>query len=153
MKIFSMILTALISNLALAGVTNVKIESMAATGMCMDAQGDHKADGTKVFMYKCHGHENQRWTVTEAEKGESLIVGAGGFCLDVRGTHSFKDGTPVQLWKCHYGGNQRFRVSQDGKIQEVASGKCLLATHEKDGAAIVLDECGKWKHEKWHLTN
>jgi hypothetical protein len=141
------------SSSAFAGGEYYKFESQSARGMCMDAEGDHKVDGDKVMMYKCHGKENQRWTVTTDENGQSAIVGTGGFCLDVRGTHSFKDGTPVQLWKCHFGNNQRFTISGDGQIREVQSGKCLLATHEHDGASIVLDECNHWKHEKWAFNH
>jgi len=141
------------STVVYAGVTNSKIVSQAGETMCFDAQGDHKADGDKVFMYKCHGRENQRWTVSTDDGGGSAIVGTGGFCLDVRGTHSVKDGTPVQLWKCHFGGNQRFKIEADGRIKEVASGKCLMASGEKDGSPIVLDECNKMKHEKWSFKN
>ncbi len=142
----------LLASPAFGAGANLKIVSKAGD-FCMDAKGDKKADGTPVFMYKCHGHENQRWSVTESNDGKSAIVGVGGYCLDVRGAHSKKDGTPIQLWKCHFGDNQRFVVANDGHIKEAASGKCLMGTNEKDGAAIVLDECGSTKGELWSFKN
>ena len=118
----------------------------------MDAQDNKKADGTKVFLFACHGKENQRWTVTtaEAESGGSAIVGTGGYCLDVRG-YSRSAGAPVQLYKCHFGGNQKFVMGRDGTIKEQSSGNCLQATAEKDGAAITLGACTGAPAEKWRL--
>ncbi len=152
---------------------------------CMDAKGDQKGDGTPVFLWRCHGRENQRWTVTHNVDGTSAIVGTGGLCLDVRGNGK-QDGTPVQLWQCHFGANQRFRVFDDGRIQEVASGRCLMVMPEwvgemdhehehegdwerrktwehwhardiehlrfaeRDGAAIVIDDCQPKALQFWH---
>lgn len=163
--------------------TNLTIRSAPGGGQfCMDAAGDRKADGTRVFLYRCHGRENQRWTVTHNADGTSAITGTGGLCLDVRGNGA-RDGTPVQLWQCHFGGNQRFRVFDDGRIQEVATGKCLMvlpewmgdrdhdgdhrwaAEHwrareydrmrfaERDGAPIIIDDCEPRALQFWQLTH
>ncbi len=59
----------------------------------------------------------------------------------MRGTNATANGTPAQLWKCHFGENQRFAMDADGRIKEVRSGKCLIATAAKDGAPLVLDTC------------
>ena len=131
-----------------AGV-GYKIVSSSGS-LCMDAADNKKSDGTKVFLYGCHGRENQRWTVTTAEDGTSAVIGTGGYCLDVRGA-SGAAGTPVQLFKCHFKGNQRFIVGGDGTIKEEASGKCLQATGVKTGAAIVLAACSGSPTEKWKL--
>jgi hypothetical protein len=119
----------------------------------MDARGDKKVDGTQVFMYKCHGKENQRWASTDAGGGKVELVGTGGLCLDVKNASGKKDAKPVELWKCHHGANQQFNIQPDGHIKEVASGKCLMASAEKNGAAIVLDDCGSAKSELWTLVN
>jgi Ricin-type beta-trefoil lectin domain len=129
--------------------TNFKVK-LATADFCMDAEGDHQKDGDKVFLYKCHGKENQRWTLTTETGGGLAVVGTGGFCLDVRGTHSKADGTPVQLWACHFGPNQRFKYENE-HLKEVASGKCLLATDVKNAASIVLDECVNEPNQRWVL--
>ena len=174
--------------------SNLMIRSAPGDGQfCMDAEGNRQANETPVKIYHCHGHENQRWSVTQNVDGTSVITGTGGLCLDVRGD-SRRDGTPVQLWQCHFGPNQRFRIFDDGRIQEVASGKCLMVMprwdhdddghhhgdedrdrdrdrewheimermhhhdwdhlrfEERDGAAIILDECQDRALEFWRLT-
>jgi len=137
---------------AYASGNNVKIVSADGSDFCMDASVDRAGrDGDPVYLYKCHGRENQRWTVTESGDGQSALIGMGGYCLDVRGTHSKADGTPVQLWKCHFGANQRFSLTPTGQLREQASGKCLLVTAVKDRAPIVLDECKNEPGQKWKL--
>ncbi len=183
--------------------TNLMIRSAPSNGrFCLDAQADRKADGTPVLIYQCHGRENQRWTVSRNTDGTSAIVGTGGLCLDVRG-NGRGDGTPVQLWQCHFGANQRFRVLDDGRIQEVGTGKCLMVlpqwtgererdharefdrdrdrdhdrehddagerrrawerwhAHddehlqfvERDGAAVVIDDCDAKARQFWQTTH
>lgn len=133
--------------------TNLTIHSAAGNDeFCLDASIDHREqDGDKVYAYKCHGRENQRWDITHDTNGQSAIVGLGGYCLDVRGAHGRADGTPVELWQCHYGKNQRFVVTPGGEIKEVESGKCLQVMHEKDRAPVVLDACSNAPREKWHF--
>jgi Ricin-type beta-trefoil lectin domain len=124
---------------------------------CMDAKGDRQGDGTPVFLWRCHGRENQRWTVTHNADGTSIVTGTGGLCLDVRGNGS-RDGTPVHLWQCHFGGNQRFRFFDDGRIQEVGTGKCLMVLpqwagerdreHERDEE---FQRKRAW--ERWHARD
>jgi hypothetical protein len=142
---------ALFATLAQANEFGTSLTIRSAPGggqFCMDASGDRQADGTPVFLYRCHGRENQRWTVTRNVDGTSAITGTGGLCLDVRG-HGASDGTPVQLWQCHFGANQRFRVFDDGRIQEVQTGKCLMVLpewigdHDHDGDSRFV-----WEH--WH---
>ncbi len=133
---------------------NLKAVSLSKSGnYCMDAQDNKKADGTRVFLYTCHGRENQRWTVTTAADAGSAIIGTGGYCLDVRGgaSRSAATGTPVQLWKCNFNTNQKFSVEPDGTIKEQATGKCLQASSDKDGAPIVIQACTGAPTEKWRF--
>lgn len=126
----------------------VQIQPRSGDGkFCMDARRDQEADGTPVFIYQCHGSENQRWTISSSVNNQHAIIGTGGYCLDVRGTNATATGTPAQLWKCHFGDNQRFGMDVDGRIREVRSGKCLIATAAKDGAPLVLDKCTNSQQE------
>jgi hypothetical protein len=136
------------------GGTHFTIHSeIGGAHFCMDASLDHGVkDGDPVYVYKCHGRENQRWTVTQSIGGESAIVGTEGFCVDVRGA-SHAPGTPVQLYQCHFRDNQRFMVQQDGHIKEVASGKCLSAQSAGDRAPIVLEPCKPSPNQTWVLEH
>ncbi len=118
---------------------------------CMDASLDHGVkDGDPVYVYKCHGRENQRWTVTQSVGGQSALVGIDGYCADVRGA-SKQSGAPLQLYQCHFGPNQRFQVQPEGHIREESSGKCLAALGAGDRAPIVLDFCQNSPNQRWFL--
>lgn len=148
----SLAASAMFSQLAHANEfgTNFMIASAPGGGQfCMDAAGNGKVDGTPVFLFHCHGRENQRWTITHNVDGSSAITGTGGLCLDVRGGGA-RDGTPVQLWQCHFGGNQRFRVFDDGRIQEVGSGKCLMVMPEWGGGREHEGD-GRWIGERMRM--
>ena len=127
--------------------------SAGADQFCLDAKDNRQNEGTPIFVWRCHGRENQRWTVTRDQDGTSVIVGTGGFCLDVRGQTSRANGTPVQLWRCHFLKNQRLAIAADGSIREAESGKCLQATRVADGAPVVLDTCQNQPTEHWQFAH
>ncbi|MFI5299461.1 MAG: RICIN domain-containing protein [Polyangiales bacterium] len=136
--------------------TNFTIHSALDTSFCFDAEGDVAKDGTRVFIYKCHGRENQRWTITDAVGGHSAFLGIGGLCLDVSGFGK-KDGTTLQLWRCHFGGNQTFKVEHDaakgwGHIKEVGTGKCVATIAAVDKSPLVIETCREDAiGQRWHL--
>ena len=120
----------------------VQIKPVIGSGQfCLDARGDRDKDGTPVFVYRCHGSENQRWTVSSSSDNKRAVLGIGGLCLDVRGAQTTSSGTPVELWQCNFGENQRFGFRPDGRIVEVRSGKCLIATAARDQSPVVIDQC------------
>jgi hypothetical protein len=135
-----------------AGTYGVGLEARSVASsdkMCLDVKGDRQGESVPVIVWNCHGRENQRWALTEGEKGESAFVGVGGYCLDVRSA-SGKDGAQLELWRCHFGPNQRFRVTPDGLVKEVQTGKCIAPKELKEGAPVVLAECTDAK-AKWHF--
>jgi hypothetical protein len=136
------------------GGTHLTIHSeIGGAHFCLDASLDHGVrDGDPVYVYKCHGRENQRWTLTQSPSGESAIVGVDGFCLDVRG-YGRGAGTPVQLYLCHFRDNQRFVAEPDGHIKESASGKCLAALAPADRAPVVLDFCQPSPNQIWRFEH
>jgi len=122
-----------------------------ANKFCMDAKDNRQNEGTEIFVWRCHGRENQRWTVTKDQDGTATLIGTGGFCLDVRGQTATANGTPVQLWRCHFQKNQRFSLGPDFRIREVESHKCLQALKPQDGSPVVLDTCHNNETEVWHF--
>jgi len=127
------------------------IRSALNNQYCIDASLDKKEEGREIYLYKCHGRENQRWTFTDGVDGTSAIVGEEGRCLDIRG-RSVKDNTPAQLWRCHYGDNQRFKVTSIGQIREVQSGKCLtIGNRVGDRKPVFIDDCDGSKAQLWKI--
>jgi len=130
---------------------NFIVRSALNTQYCLDASLDKKEEGREVYIYKCHGRENQRWTFTDGADNASAVVGLFGLCLDIRG-HSVRDNTPVQLWRCHYGANQQFKVTSTGQIREVQSGKCLTISKPGDRQPVFIDDCNSSKNERWVVS-
>lgn len=128
------------------------VRSALDRSYCIDASLDKAQEGRGVYIYKCHGRDNQRWTFTDGANGDSAIVGLEGRCLDIRG-RSVKDNTPAQLWRCHYGANQQFQVTPKGQIRELQSGKCLTIDNRPGNRKpVFIDECDGNKAQLWVLS-
>jgi hypothetical protein len=132
---------------------NFMMKALIDETFCVSANTDTATEGRSVFLAKCTGAENQRWTYTDGSDGSSVVVGHLGMCLDIRNRRS-GDNTPVQIWRCHYGNNQRFRVTPSGHIKEVQSGKCLTVSKTPaDHGAVYIDECDEQvKQQTWRLV-
>ena len=114
---------------------------------CMDASQDEGKRGREVYIYKCHGKFNQRWTITQNEDHTVSIVGFDGRCIDVRGAKA-GDGTPLIMYPCHLGANQKFE-RREGMLVEKQSGKCLTTSWGKDRNAIYIDDCSGRREQHW----
>lgn len=131
---------------------NYVIHASENQSLCVDAKGDKPADGTTLELYACHGKENQRWSFQDRGQNASSIHGIGNLCIDVTGA-STADGAPVELYQCNNQKNQGWRHFQDGRIRELQTGKCLTATGNAQGAAVVISHCD-WNNpgQVWTLT-
>ncbi len=116
-------------------------------GFCMDASLDQGARGSEVYIYRCHGKFNQRWTITENADHTVSFIGFDGRCLDIVGRR-VGDGTPLQLYPCHLGINQKFE-RRNNMLVEKQSGKCLTTAFGKDRNPVYLDECSGRKEQAW----
>jgi hypothetical protein len=114
---------------------------------CLDASLDQGARGREVYIFKCHGRFNQRWTLTNNNDHTVSIVGFDGRCLDISGGR-VGDGTPLQLYPCHLGPNQKFE-RRGGTLVDKHSGKCLTTAFGKDRNAVYLDECTGRREQQW----
>src|SRR5579859_5093864 len=72
---------------------NFEVKTLLDETFCLDASLDRGQEGREVYIFKCHGRENQRWTFTDGADGSSVIVGHLGMCLDIR-NRKVGDGTP-----------------------------------------------------------
>jgi hypothetical protein len=131
---------------------NYVIHSSQNQSLCVDAKGDKPADRTTLELYGCHGKENQRWAFEDRAQNASSIVGIGNLCIDVTEAKT-ADGSPTELFKCGAQKNQGWRHFEDGRIRELQTGKCLTASGEAQGAAIVISHCDPNNPSQvWTLT-
>jgi predicted alpha-1,6-mannanase (GH76 family) len=79
------------------------------------------------------------------------IVGLGGRCVDVPGSHAV-DGQYLQEWTCNNTGAQAWTFSSDGTVR--ALGLCLAVAGGSlvDGAVIQLATCGAGAAQRFVLT-
>ncbi len=148
-SLFAAASVAAIAQQPVAPAIGVYIQPVSGGGQyCIDAHHDQDRDGNQVFIHKCHGVENERWTVTASPDNKHAIVGIGGYCLDVRGGATATGmASAAQLWQCDFQENQRFSLTPQGQIKEERTGKCLIATAPQDAAPLVLDTCKSTQRE------
>jgi hypothetical protein len=82
------------------------VYSGSSTQMCLDANGQGTAPGTKVIDWPCNGQSNQQWNVNSNGSVSSVL---SGLCLDVTGAGT-ANGTPAELWTCNGGSNQQWTL-------------------------------------------
>ncbi len=109
---------------------------------CLDAKGRRPVIKGQVWIYDCHGRENQRWSFVDLPNGGSAIEGIGGLCLDAVDWPSHKERTRVQLYPCAEDQvGETFRVYADGRIHEVFSDRCLTVAGADSNTLVTLEEC------------
>ncbi|MFF8448390.1 ThuA domain-containing protein [Streptomyces leeuwenhoekii] len=116
-------------------------------GKCLDVDGAHTADGTKVQIWTCNDTPAQHWTVAPDNTLRAL-----GKCLDVSAAGT-TDGTRVQLWTCNGTGAQQWTPHADGTLRNPRAGKCLDASGAtwNDGTPVHLWTCHTGPNQKWTL--
>jgi hypothetical protein len=108
---------------------------------CLDAKGGRPEIKGEVWLYNCHGRDNQRWSFTELRNGHSAIVGIGGLCLDAVDWPT-KGTTRVQLYPCAEDQEgEAFQPYADGRIHEVRSNRCLTVNSDDTSTPVTLEEC------------
>ncbi len=132
---------------------NFQIKTVLDNSFCLETNAGARSTVASVYLKKCDGHPEQRWTLTDGADGTTVIVGNFGMCLDIN--HQVGRGNPALNSSCTYGGNQRFRVTAAGEIVEVSSGQCLTtASAVADGNRVFLRPCASpsQKAQYWQLV-
>jgi hypothetical protein len=112
------------------------------TNRCLDVKGGRAVIRGLVWLYDCHGRENQRWSFVDLSNGGSALEGIGGLCLDAVDWPTQKERTRVQLYLCAEDQvGETFRVYADGRMHEVFSDRCLTAGGADTGTPVTLEEC------------
>ena len=122
---------------------------VAHSGKCVDVKGYSKKKRAKIHQWKCHGKNNQRWTM---DKKGRLISKNSGKCLDIKGG-SKKKGARVHQWNCHNGKNQQWYFTAKGELKSKLNGKCLdVKSHsKKNGGVFHMWNCHGGKNQKFSV--
>jgi hypothetical protein len=133
-------------------------EIRGVNGLCLDLWGSNASNGTKIYVFTCHGQPNQKWdrvapgsTVTPPPttpanatyKFKSRVNRA--FCAD---SPSTANGAQIHLWECQpVNTNQNFTLNSAGEMR--VNGKCLDAYTGKSGDPAVVHDCTGGGNQKW----
>ncbi|MFN7928330.1 MAG: RICIN domain-containing protein [Blastocatellia bacterium] len=77
--------------------------------VCMDAERESTADGTRVIVWPCKASANQK--VSYDPQTQALKI--GGKCLDAKSGQG-NDGDQIILWTCTKQPNQKWRFEKSG---------------------------------------
>ncbi|MFB7216229.1 ricin-type beta-trefoil lectin domain protein [Streptomyces sp. NPDC056255] len=127
--------------------------SRAAHEVCLDA-GNTRNNGDQVRLWKCAGHKNQRFVITNGQiKVEDTIGDAKEMCLDAG--NSRNNGDRTKIWGC--GGtntNQKWVVRNAQIVLSDTMGKsremCLDAGNTRNnGDQVRIWQCVNHTNQKW----
>lgn len=115
-----------------------EIRSMLDKSMAVDVAGASAAKGANVLLYKAHGHNNQKFYVTDEGDGWSIRNIASGMYVDVAGG-SAQPGTNVQQWTDNDGRNQRWDVTQIGTTTVNGTECAVVRLGAFNATGLVMD--------------
>ena len=111
-----------------------------ATGKCLDVEGNNNANGTRVWLWDCHGGPAQRWTMYP----DGTIRTPYGRCLDAYDNK-------LTIWDCNNSPQQRWRLSNGNltapEMDRVSDdGACATVSRSSfppNGSSVTLgSSCG-----------
>ncbi len=120
-----------------------------ASQKCLDVVNGSTAAGAPIQIWDCHSGANQSWRFGQND----TIIGAGsGRCLAASGT---TNGSVTTIETCQpTEARQRWGRTGDGKLLNMASGRCLdvTAASTSAGARVQVWDCqSQWNnaHQLW----
>lgn len=127
------------------------------SGLCADVDRAGRRDGTPVIAWRCHGGDNQSWSVRGGRddnddyggggggretEGSIRSVEAPGKCLNVdRGRNR------LTINECRGRSDERFAASTSGRTNIRASGGCV--TSPEGSGAYYIAECGRSRAQQF----
>ncbi|MES4900773.1 MULTISPECIES: ricin-type beta-trefoil lectin domain protein [unclassified Streptomyces] len=116
--------------------STVKIFTNAATGHCLDSNGDEEA-----YAFDCNGGGYQKWTASG--KRFSLRDAASDMCL------GSDDAGELSMSTCGRDDQQRWKISNKSVLRNSATGLCLDG--DPDGTLRAI-ECDSSDRQKWNVS-
>ncbi|MFE3451919.1 ricin-type beta-trefoil lectin domain protein [Nonomuraea sp. NPDC059194] len=116
-----------------AGLAEFKQLRHAATGNCVDVDGNSSRNGRKLVSWPCEGTRNQAFWYDPATKALHTQL-SHDRCADINGGN-LAAGTAVQVWNCNAGAAQRW--TYDGARLHAADAPSLCATFPGTARALA----------------
>lgn len=118
-------------------------------GKCLDVDHGGLANGTKVWLWTCHGHATQQWEITADNHFKNP---ASGRCLD-NPQNALGGEISMQIYDCNDGLAQRWTLDYTGvgAIRSEFPGKCIddQTGGTNDGNPIVIHDCNGSEPQRW----
>ena len=132
-----------------AGSTTGGALKSAASGRCLDVNGQSTTPGVQLQIWDCNGGTNQQFTYTSS-KQLTVYSGSSQLCLDAYGQGT-ASGTKVVTWTCNGGANQQWNLNSNGTITGVQSGLCLDVNGggTANGTVVQLWSCTGGSNQQW----
>ncbi len=123
---------------------------------CLDVRLADPSDGTEVFIYECHGDENQRWSFFPAGVFFELR-GLAGKCVQPDGTTTDQGrprlvigpcGGPEDRWQPSVGYPEEFTLTQ------ASTGNCMDVqdNNPANRTPVILFPCHGGANQLWRLV-
>jgi hypothetical protein len=131
---------------------NATIRSKRRDNFCLDVAGWGKNNFDRLFMWDCHGGDNQRFTYDDKQQ---ITIKDTGKCLDVLGWGT-ANGTQVIQYDCHGGTNQTWEYDNQFRLHpRFAPSKCLTVANNSDRneTNVVIEDCHSGENQKWYIQN
>ncbi len=116
--------------------STVKTFTNAATGRCLDSNGDEEA-----YAFDCNGGGYQKWTASG--KAFSLRDAAGDMCM------GSDDAGELSMSTCDRTDQQKWNISNKSVLRNAATDRCLDGG---DDGTLRTIECDSSDRQKWTVS-
>ncbi|MGY0058829.1 protein kinase domain-containing protein [Streptomyces sp. LZ34] len=116
--------------------STVKIFTNAATGHCLDSNGDEEA-----YAFDCNGGGYQKWTASG--KAFSLRDAVSDTCM------GSDDAGELSMSTCDRTDQQKWNISNKSVLRNAATDRCLDG--DNDGKLRTI-ECDSTDRQKWNIS-
>lgn len=116
-----------------AGLPEFKQLRHAATGNCLDVDGNSSRNGRKLVSWPCEGTRNEAFWYDPASKAVHTQLSQDR-CTDINGGN-LTAGTAIQVWNCNGSAAQQW--TYDGARLHAANAPSLCATLPGTARALV----------------
>ncbi|MCP3911845.1 MAG: ricin-type beta-trefoil lectin domain protein, partial [Actinomycetia bacterium] len=123
---------------------------------CLDVRLANPADGTEIFIYECHGDENQRWSFVPTGAFFELR-GLAGKCAQPDGTITPLGHTRLVIGPCG-GPEDRWQPSigfpEEFTLTQASTGHCMDVedNNTANRTPVILFPCHGGANQIWRLV-